>query len=179
MHPQVSCYCSPVWLFWCLYSSTMLLSDKSLEPESQYLTVSFLSYCLETHCFMSPETLSIHVGYPNINPTTDSDLGQVTQPVNAAIFLFSKKRKNPGHPSCFPHRIRFSPSEAKLYECGAKLQRVFQRQGVALILGCPRIYFVKLRLSLDICGSLFCPPIKAEILLSDLEHEILSYYKLP
>ena len=28
---------------------------------------------------------------------------------------------------------------------------------------CPRIYSVKLRLSLDICGSLFCPPIKAEI----------------
>lgn len=92
MHPQTSCYCSPVWLLWGLYSSAMLLSAESSETESQYLKLSFCPSCLESHHFISPETLSIHTGYPKINPTTDSDFGQVTQPVKVSIFPFSKMR---------------------------------------------------------------------------------------
>lgn len=92
MNPQPSCYCSPVWLLWGLYSSAMLLSAESSETESQYLKVSFCPSCLESHHFISPETLSIHMGYPKINPTTDSDFGQVTQWVKVSIFPFSKMR---------------------------------------------------------------------------------------
>ena len=40
-------------------------------------------------------TSFLHTGYPKINPTTDSDLGQVTQPVSVSIFPFSKTRETP------------------------------------------------------------------------------------